>query len=114
MEKGESENASVDTQEKKETQEVADLEAENKKLKEEIAIREDLEYSDNCYWMQKGEKKDGPFCSRCWDKEKLLIRMHPMGNKAYSRCPSCDNSVQVLPDNSSNLVHRNRAEDIGW
>ncbi|MEO0131295.1 MAG: hypothetical protein ABIK76_06355, partial [candidate division WOR-3 bacterium] len=43
-------------------------------------------------------EKDGPFCTRCWDKNKDLIRMHPCGNPAYSECPECKNSVKTGPD----------------
>jgi hypothetical protein len=91
---------------------IIDLEKDNKKLKDRLNIKDSLEYANNCYWIKKKDIKEGPFCSRCWDKEKLLIRMHPQGNKAYTKCPACDTSVQVSEDTSSAIVHRNRAHDI--
>jgi len=82
---------------------INDLGEENKKLKEQLKIKENLVYENNVYWSKRdGEDKDGPFCSRCWDKNKDLIRMHPCGNPAYSECPECENSVQVGTDNHSN------------
>ena|SRR3989344_1083515 len=106
----------LDVQEKllKMQAKIADLETKNKKLEEKLAISVSLTYEKNCYWSLNDDKKEGPFCSRCWDKEKSLIRMHPQENKAYSKCPACDTSVLVYEDTSSTMVYRNRARDIDW
>ena len=74
-----------------------ELDEENKKLQDKLAIKENLFYKNNAYWIKRGSTKDGPFCSRCWDKNKDLIRMHPMPNTAYADCPECKNSVQIDP-----------------
>src|SRR5580765_2819123 len=70
-------------------EENASLKSENKTLKELLKTKEGLVFDKNCYWHSNGDKKDGPFCSRCWEKNNDLIRMHPQGNKAYYRCPEC-------------------------
>lgn len=80
---------------------IADLEEENKDLKEKVKTKENLVYENNAYWKKEGDDKDGPFCSRCWDKNKDLVRIHPMGNPAYSQCPECKNSVQIDPNYDS-------------
>lgn len=77
---------------------IADLENENKDLKEKLRIKENLIYENNAYWTNKEGKKDGPYCSRCWDKNKDLIRMHPTANPASSRCPECKNSFKTGPE----------------
>ncbi|MGB9681219.1 MAG: hypothetical protein ACPLXL_01610 [Minisyncoccia bacterium] len=88
---------------------ITDLEEENKSLKEKLKIKGNLIFENNAYWIKKGgSNKDGPFCSRCWDKNNELIRMHPCLNPAFYRCPECKNSVQVRPDLDS---YRNTAVD---
>ncbi len=54
---------------------IADLTSENRELKERLAIKESLIFKDNAYWIEKDNKKDGPFCTCCWDNDKKTIRM---------------------------------------
>lgn len=61
------------------------LESENKNLKEKLKVKENLIYEVNAYWINDGGKKDGPFCTRCWDKNKEMIRLNPV---TYV-CPEC-------------------------
>ncbi len=77
---------------------IADLESENKELKEKLRIKDDLIYENNAYWINKEGKKDGPFCSRCWDKDMLLIRMHTCPNPAARICPACKTIVNIEPE----------------
>jgi len=78
---------------------IQNLEKENAELKEKIKIKENLIYENNAYWISNEGKKDGPFCSRCWDVDKNLVRMHPDINPAYYHCPSCKApSVKVKPE----------------
>ncbi len=78
---------------------ISDLETENKELKEKLKIQESLVFENNAYWIKKDGKKDGPYCSCCWDDDKKTIRMQPCGNKAFSSCPRCDNkSIQIDPN----------------
>ena len=78
---------------------IKDLEEENGELKEKLKIKEKIFYENNAYWIKnEKDEKDGPFCSRCWDKERDLIRMHPLGNPAYHYCPECKNRAQTGRD----------------
>lgn len=78
---------------------IADLDVENKELKEKLKIQESLVFKDNAYWINRENKNDGPFCSCCWDDNQKTIRMQPCGNPAYYDCPKCKNkSVQIYPD----------------
>jgi len=77
---------------------IIDLENENRKLKGELITKENLIIENNAYWMLENDKKDGPFCTCCWDAEQKLIRMHPCGNPAFYNCPNCKSgSVQIDP-----------------
>jgi len=53
------------------------LRDENRELKEKLKIKENLKYENNAYWLESESKKDGPFCSCCWDVDKNLVRIHP-------------------------------------
>jgi|GEM_PF-1485395 phage FluMu protein Com len=77
----------------------ADLEAENKNLEEKFKIKEKLEYKHNSYWN--GEA--GPYCSRCWEKNKELLRMHPtfIGSNT-AKCPECETIVNFTGIKNSN------------
>lgn len=79
---------------------VSDLDAENRELKAVIAQERDLIFENQAYWSSKDGKKDGPFCSRCWDVDKRAVRMHRAGNPAWANCPNCKASVQVAHDSN--------------
>lgn len=81
---------------------IADLESDNRQLKEELKMNKSLTFENNCYWTNEDNKKDGPFCSCCWDDNKKTIRMLPCANKAYFECPKCRNMVQVGADYNQN------------
>jgi len=78
---------------------ITELESENKECEEKLKIKENLIYENNAYWINKEGKKEGPFCSRCWDKNKDLIRLQPTANPSSSRCPECKNSFKTGPEN---------------
>lgn len=63
---------------------VAALYEENRALKERLVVRDQLVFRQNTYW--RGE--DGPFCSRCWDAESLLMRIH-VTEEFDPMCPKC-------------------------
>jgi len=76
---------------------ISDLETENKGLKEKLEIQGSLVFENNAYWMDTNSKKDGPYCSCCWDDHKKPIRLHPCGNPAICECPKCKSRVVVYP-----------------
>ena len=68
---------------------IADLEAENKDLKSKLEIKENLIPEGNMYWTDKDAKRDGPFCTACWDANNKLVRLHKSSTFDSSTCPSC-------------------------
>jgi len=76
---------------------IADLEDKNKRCEEKLKIKEKLAYENNAYWINNEGKKDGPFCSRCWDKDMFLIRMHTCPNPTARICPACKTIVNIEP-----------------
>lgn len=77
---------------------IQNLEKENIELKEKLKIKESLIFENEAYWINNKDKKDGPFCSRCWDVNKDLVRLHSCGNPAYCTCPNCKASVKAKPN----------------
>lgn len=76
---------------------ISDLEYGNKELKEKLKIKENIFFENNAYWLKNEKsKKDGPFCTRCYDKDKNLIRMRHRSSQQWSRahynCPECRNN----------------------
>jgi hypothetical protein len=59
------------------------------KLKNIIQVNDALNYEKPYYWMIKDDKKDGPYCQLCYDKNKQLIRLQTQSIGSW-RCLSCD------------------------
>lgn len=85
---------------------ISELVSENLRLKEENFILKNslkslekqnelaslLKFENNHYYLIKENTKEGPFCSKCWDSEKKLVRIHNGGSDMgtiYFTCPNC-------------------------
>ena len=77
-------------------EENAELKLRVKELEEELEVKGNLEYSSSAYWLWREDDagdytiKDGPFCQRCYDADKKLIRLQDW-DKAWS-CMNCEKS----------------------
>lgn len=69
---------------------IIELEEENKNLREQLKFKENLTYKSDVYWIINDDKKDGPFCTRCWDKDNKLMRLPTPDEREYTRCLECD------------------------
>jgi hypothetical protein len=85
--------------------EVQDLVGENRELKQQLLEVKDkldlhgtLVFERDAYWLPATDRRDGPFCSLCWDSKRELIRMIKCGNPAFSQCPRCKIGIQMKPD----------------
>lgn len=72
---------------------IADLEESNKSLRTRLEIKGKLISEDNVYWIETTDKKDGPFCTCCWDSEEKLVRLHRRRNSGRVECPKCKNAA---------------------
>jgi len=66
-----------------------ELKEENRLLMEKLENVENLTFKDKMYFKN-GDSK--PFCSRCWDADSKLIRLHGDG-EGWFQCPSCKTIV---------------------
>ena len=73
------------------------LKAENTDLKEALAelqkkldLKGRIEWTPPFYFLRDGEKKDGPYCQHCYDKNGEMIRLQFFNNGKWV-CLSCKN-----------------------
>lgn len=72
---------------------IEELQGKIKKLEKKLAIGNDYEFKNNAYYNKNG---DGPFCSRCFDKNKDLIRViKSFNNDDFGTCPECGKQVNL-------------------
>ncbi len=96
--------------------EIADIQQENLTLKKKVADLEDtlntkesLTFEDHVYWSLKNGKKDGPFCSKCWDVDKRLVRLRTLQN-SFRTCPNCKNGFDSGDNSREVFVPRDYSE----
>jgi len=66
------------------------LQKENRVLKQAAEIKGKLIYEAPFYWLVDGDKRDGPYCQKCYDDNQKLIRLQLLG-KGLWECKTCDN-----------------------
>ena len=95
------------------------LHEENKKLKEELRLKEALIPEHNAYWMKDvDEKLEGPFCSNCWDVNKLLVRMDFLRDASrheymkYS-CHNCKKIIEKPKNTEEKQLYPVEPQDNG-
>lgn len=76
-----------------------ELRQENSSLSEKLVTKQAITFDNSAYWTRIDDKRDGPYCTRCWDLEKNLIRLHPCGNPAMYDCPNCKSGpIRAKPE----------------
>jgi hypothetical protein len=56
-------------------EEAESLQAQIKELKDARELTDSLEHDGKVYWKSKGDKWEGPFCAKCWDQNRKLVRL---------------------------------------
>ncbi len=85
-------------------EEILSLRDENLELREKLSQKEDFNmvFDDNMYWNLKSDgTKDGPYCAKCWDRDKKAIRLENMGQVNAYYCAVCKRS----PENHQYIAH---------
>ena len=56
-----------------------------------------LDERSQTYWLKKAdrEKPEGPYCTRCWDVNKLLVRLHKH-DTGGGTCLECRNYFKMI------------------
>jgi len=56
----------------------------------------ELVFRNNAYWRESDGRSDGPFCQRCWDAERKLIRLTTRSDM-LPKCANCGNYFELSP-----------------
>jgi len=73
------------------------LEKENEDLKKQLTTHDSLIWENGVYFTMAGDKKDGPFCTRCWDVDKNLVRLRLYKDNS-AVCLHCDKGFVYLKE----------------
>lgn len=66
-------------------------EDEIRQLKEKNRIEYEIEWCDPYYFIVKeNENKEGPYCQRCYDANKQLIRLQSPHKDGFWECKQCE------------------------
>lgn len=60
-----------------------------RELETELALRGRLVFERNFYWLRDGEKLDGPYCTRCYDRDHEARHMLSFQSGNIYGCPTC-------------------------
>ncbi len=73
-----------------------ELVEENHGLRDELRVQQEqqniaseLTPADNAYWRTKDGRRDGPYCMRCWDVDRKLVRERAGATAGTHYCREC-------------------------
>ena len=69
-------------------QTLAEAEARIRDLEDELKTRKLLRWKDPSYWLDADTGEDGPFCQKCYDTDKNLVRLQGNG-EGWFECKAC-------------------------
>ena len=72
----------------------AELRARVRELEEQARLRAELVFEGNAYWLPRDGGREGPFCSKCFDVDGKVIRLHHWEESRQHACPSCHTIVR--------------------
>jgi len=71
-----------------------DLKQKINELEKSLEIKDRLEWDGVIYWLknESAEQRDGPYCQRCYDVEKKLVRLQQaqLERTKYWVCLECE------------------------
>jgi hypothetical protein len=65
--------------------------SELRKLQDQLEIKGKIHWEPPYYWVIDNDKKEGPYCQQCYDKNHELIRLQDLGDGVW-RCFTCNNN----------------------
>lgn len=72
-------------------QELLDRDTAIRALTEQLSVKAKLLWESPYYWQIDGDKKQGPYCQQCYDKDSVLVRLQG-GGEGYWECKTCKNN----------------------
>lgn len=76
------------------------VEEEKSSLEKQLDISDRLVFStsESAYMLRTNELPDGPFCTRCYDVDKKIVRLHHGLVEDVLECPHCERTVHINKD----------------
>jgi hypothetical protein len=68
---------------------IEELDSVVRELKDKFEIKEELLHQNSAYWRPLDDTIVGPYCTRCWDVKRVLVRLNT-GHIPFE-CPECKN-----------------------
>lgn len=71
--------------------EMIEKDKELKLVMDKLEIHNSVIWEKPYYWTIQGDEKDGPYCQKCYDVDRQLVRLQGSSSKGWS-CRSCNSS----------------------
>jgi hypothetical protein len=70
---------------------------EIQKLKEELKVQNEIKFEPPVYWHITDDGKDGPFCQKCYDVDKNLVRLQifDSSHEGAWNCTACQSHYRT-------------------
>ncbi len=69
---------------------ISEKESEIQRLEEQLKQKGNVLWEKPYYFLLKDNgEKDGPYCQKCYDSERKLIRLQSPGKNGYWQCHEC-------------------------
>ena len=68
---------------------IAEKDQAIKELQEKLAIKGQMRYKRPFYWRVDDDKKEGPFCQKCYDSDGKLIHLQQRHGRDEWHCRQC-------------------------
>ncbi len=74
---------------------LSERDAEIQRLKGQLEKQGNILWETPYYFLIKENgEKDGPYCQKCYDSKRKLIRLQSVGPKCYWRCYECTSNYE--------------------
>jgi len=84
---------------------LSEKDAQIKELLAQLEVKGSLIWESPYYWLTQPNGRDGPFCQRCYDKDRALVRLQ--GNsRGYWQCKACMSDYRDKTYDASPMIGR--------
>ncbi|PSU68589.1 hypothetical protein C9J20_15045 [Photobacterium phosphoreum] len=67
---------------------------EIKELKKTLKLKQNVIWQEPSYYIVDSDKKDGPYCQRCYDVDVKLVRLQSPNKNGFWKCSQCTNNYK--------------------
>ena len=74
-------------------------------------VHDKLKYEEPSYWLVEGDKREGPYCQCCYDKERKLVRVQGYETGVFN-CMACGSTYSTREYRARQEAAIRRANDF--